>query len=107
MTTTVVNVRDLPDGWQADEQYVYVGRSRGDAPELDGRLGNPFTLRYEDERDSVLRRYQSYLDRKLATTPDFARRVEACRGKTLVCYCKPKRCHGDVIAAWLNGTEAP
>lgn len=105
MTTTVANVRDLPPDWHADPRYVYVGRSRADLPELDGRLGNPFVLAREEDRGLVLTRYENYFDRKIETTPSFRDRVEACRGKILVCYCEPRACHGDVIAAWLNETE--
>ena len=33
--------------------------------------------------------------------------VEPLRGKDLVCFCKPERCHGDAIMAKLYGEEAP
>jgi hypothetical protein len=32
-----------------------------------------------------------------------ARAVRELRGKVLGCYCKPKRCHGDIIAEYVNG----
>ena len=34
--------------------------------------------------------------------PEYRRRIEGLRGKTLMCFCKPLACHGDVIAEYLN-----
>ena len=28
--------------------------------------------------------------------------IHALEGKTLVCHCSPKDCHGDTIAKYLN-----
>ena len=32
----------------------------------------------------------------------FRRRVWELEGKTLVCFCSPKACHGDVLKWWLE-----
>ena len=60
---------------------VYIGRAgRGE----DGYFGNPFRMGQDSE---------------------FKHRVLALKGKRLGCFCKPKACHGDVIADWLNKME--
>ena len=42
------------------------------------------------------------LDR-IENDAEFRTAAEELRGKILGCHCKPKPCHGDVIAAWCNG----
>lgn len=33
---------------------------------------------------------------------DFNEKLQALRGHTLGCHCKPYACHGDVLAEYLN-----
>lgn len=110
MTTQVVDHAATPPSWISDERYAYVGRwdiarsyeeaQRG----LDGRFGNIWVLRSERHRDQILAAYRRWFLRRLADDPSFAPKLELLRGKILVCHCAPRACHGDVIAAWLDGT---
>ena len=90
--TTVVN---LKSGAPFD---VYIGRARG----ARGYFGNPYTVAAYG-REEALRLYRRHFRERMATDAEFRRRVEALRGQTLGCFCKPAHCHGDVIAAYLNG----
>ena len=54
------------------------------------------------ERDRVMRCYRIAFADRIQNDPEFKRRVEELRGKTLGCFCKPKDCHGDIIASWLD-----
>ena len=46
-------------------------------------------------REQAIERYREYL----ASRPGLQAKVRAeLDGKTLVCYCKPKACHGDILA---------
>lgn len=105
--TTVANIRTLAPGWEQNPEYVYIGRAgRG----FDGRFGNPFPLGPHEERGSTLERYRAYLWSRINAdspeyAPDFTRAVAGLHGRTLVCFCAPKPCHGDILAAaaaWLN-----
>ncbi len=89
--TKVVNIRK-------DVYDVYIGRKRYSE---DGYFGNPFPLNkyLPDECITLYRRYFRF---RLSTDPEFRRRIEGLRGKVLGCFCKPKRCHGDVILDYLN-----
>jgi len=53
-------------------------------------------------RHDVIDLYRAWIQDKLATEPGFADKLEALRGKTLGCWCKPERCHGDVIVELLK-----
>jgi len=92
MQTKVVNIR-------CSDYDVYIGRAgRGE----DGYFGNPFRLRYNEPRGATIEKFKKYFYDRLKTDPEFRRRVEALKGLTLGCFCKPDACHGDVIAEYLD-----
>lgn len=98
--TTVVNLR-------RDDFDVYIGRA---GMGCDGYFGNPFRCREPCARcghvhmtvGSTIPCFKAYFYERLASDPEFKERVEALRGKVLGCFCKPKPCHGDIIAKYLN-----
>ncbi len=72
----------------------------------DTRFGNPFHLKKDGgdyTRDESVDQYESYFKKKIREDEEFREAVEELRGETLGCWCKPKRCHGDVILAYLRG----
>lgn len=70
----------------APPDAVYVGRG--------SRWGNPFKIGRDGDRDEVCDRFE----REILPTLD----LEPLRGKDLVCWCKPARCHADAILQRLN-----
>ncbi len=95
MKTVVVNIYQ--------EQFdVYIGRAgRGE----DGYFGNPFRMGNGISREDTVQKFQKYFIVRIENDSEFRRRVLALKGKRLGCFCKPKACHGDVIADWLNKME--
>lgn len=93
MPTTVVNLKE-------SSYDVYIGRA---GKGQDGYFGNPFRLIIERHRLAVLEQYKAYFYERINTDPEFKRRILELKGKRLGCFCKPKACHGDVIAEYLNG----
>lgn len=85
------------------EQFdVYIGRAgRGE----DGYFGNPFRMGSGISREDAVQKFQKYFTERIQKDSEFKRRVLALTGKRLGCFCKPKACHGDVIADWLNKKE--
>ena len=90
------------------DQGVYIGRQTKDRPR--SPLANPEYLAREEDRTKVIASYKQWLYAKIqARDPkvmgelwrilDLARRPE---GVTLLCWCAPKACHGDVIKAALH-----
>lgn len=103
MSTKVVNIRELPGRTVPnDDKHIYIGRAgRG----YDGYFGNPIAVGKPCQecgrvhgRGETLPCYEKYLKRRLRTDPEFRERVRALRNKTLVCFCKPRACHGDVLS---------
>lgn len=77
----------------------YVGRP--------GPLGNPFILGQDGTREQVIAKYRTWLQAlwfdDCGPNPqktELTRLIDLYKDKgtlTLVCWCAPKACHGDVI----------
>ena len=95
--SSVINIRDAPNGWQNDPRYVYIGRYHrsskyGSLPQ--SKWHNPFS----GDRNLSILKYRSYV-RKM---PHLLRDIGELDGKILVCWCKPLPCHGDVLIELLE-----
>lgn len=71
---------------------VYCGRP--------SKWGNPFPLR--NYTDAERNRVCDLFEKEILPTLD----VSSLRGKDLVCFCAPKRCHCDAILRKANAPEA-
>ncbi len=91
--TKIVNLRK--DGYD-----VYIGR------QINAQLfdyGNPFPKSIYG-LEGCLERYKEHFTKRVNDPGDnFKEKIEELRGKVLGCYCKPERCHGDIIVAYLDG----
>ncbi|MBW2675593.1 MAG: DUF4326 domain-containing protein [Deltaproteobacteria bacterium] len=63
---------------------------------------NPYEIGRDGERADVIVKFRSYFYNRTHSDPKFWAALQELKGKRLGCCCKPKDCHGDVIAAWLN-----
>jgi hypothetical protein len=99
--TTVVNIRNHPD-WKT-EGGVYIGRAVPRRGLKKSMFANPYKEGLDGDRDEVILQYRQWFYRQLPVSA-FRRAVEQLRGKMLVCWCAPERCHGDVIREYLDET---
>ncbi len=67
---------------------VYIGRG--------SVYGNPFVISKEATRDDVCNDYEN---KYLPFQPSIIAKLPELKGKVLLCYCYPERCHGDTLAA--------
>jgi hypothetical protein len=92
VATTVIHIKDAPPGWRSNPQYRYIGRG--------SPVGNPFRIGDPHpstgqlmNRNMVCNLFQEQV------LPLISRNaIRDLRNKTLVCFCKPHRCHGDSLA---------
>lgn len=100
----VVNVRkDAAEVARAVAEgvYVYIGRP--------SKWGNPFThltksiAAHVVPKDEVLPRYESWLRQQ----PELMAALPELRGKVLGCWCKPRPCHGDILAKLADDEVTP
>ena len=92
--TTVANIRDTRDG-------IYIGRA---APRLGLKRSiwaNPFKIGPDGSRAEVIAKYEAYLRAR----PELLALIPELKGKTLLCYCAPEPCHGDVLARLADESE--
>ena len=72
------------------EDSVYIGRP--------SKWGNPYYLKRGRDRDHAVNLYRKWL----LTNEELMADLEELRGKDLVCWCAPERCHGDVLLEMAN-----
>lgn len=99
--TRVVNIRK-------DRFDVYIGRpGKG----LAGPFGNPFRVDAKTPLDQVLPSFHRWFLHRVEIDLLYRAMVLALRGKALGCFCAPKggfepgapvRCHGQIIANWID-----
>jgi hypothetical protein len=86
MTVNVVNKFKSP-------YDIYIGRG--------SPWGNPFPIddASGNTREVVIEKYRAHLFRQVQRGDVTIGQLLELDGKTLGCFCKPKACHGDVIAS--------
>ncbi len=63
------------------------------------KYGNPFRRIDYGSKDEVLKLYEEYL----LTNKELCDMVYSeLKNKTLACWCKPSKCHGDIIVDYIN-----
>lgn len=73
------------------ENYdVYIGRG--------SKWGNPFVIGLHGTRDEVIEKYRNWL----LHNPVLVSQLKELDNKVLGCYCKPLKCHGDVLVELLE-----
>lgn len=104
MSITVVNkYKHAPT-----ENDVYIGRGSA--------LGNPFTsirdrnTKAEFISDAPIEDFEIYLEQKIAEKDkkicDELNRIYKMDEVNLLCFCKPKKCHGDIIKEVIESRKA-
>lgn len=108
-STKVISIRQAPSGWRDNQEYVYIGRAgRG----MFSIFGNPVRsgltcpsckeIHSDPDGGKWQECYRAYLENRLEKDEKFRNAVIRLRGKTLVCFCKPNPCHGDILAEFAD-----
>ena len=103
--------KDLRD-WMSHEDNVYIGRggvvfvvandgSKVRWPKSNSVWCNKNKVTTAMSRDEAIAAYEKDLD-VLLEDEDNRTEFTQLRGKNLGCWCKPERCHGDVILRKLD-----
>jgi hypothetical protein len=88
----------MPNVYNKHRSYpanaLYIGRG--------SPFGNPFKIGQHGTRDEVCAKYEALVENDPELKAAF---IKACRGRDLVCYCKPARCHGDYLLRISNESQ--
>ena len=98
--------------WMEDPNNVYIGRKGVVCidgkrfPEHDSPFANPFKIKdttegmsEEEAKEDVIERYRTYIKDKIDSKEVD---LEQLRGKNCGCWCRPLRCHGEVLLELLH-----
>lgn len=97
--------KDLKE-WMEDANNVYIGRGgvvfidKIRFPSKSSPFCNPFKIGKDGTRDDVLIKYEEYIKERLKD-PHFKEELLKLKGKTLGCWCKPEKCHGDILLKFI------
>lgn len=76
-----------------DKYDVYIGRG--------SKWGNPFKIGVDGNREEVIRKYRRWL---VLERRDLIRDAKVeLKGKVLGCWCRPLKCHGDILIDIIEG----
>jgi hypothetical protein len=98
------------DGFVGKDK-IYIGRTNKNFPH--SPLANQYAIGFDGERDQVIELYRRWLwyqvnigehnpNGAFKELLSIARLVKSGNPVTLTCYCKPEKCHGDVIVSCIN-----
>jgi hypothetical protein len=77
---------------------VYIGRG--------SVWGNPYVIGRDGDRESVIAKYVILMSKRFNEDHWlWYNRLKELKGKNLVCYCKPKACHGDVLEELMEALK--
>lgn len=105
MNTKVIHIKDAVSGWQNHSDYVYIGRA---GKGLSGYFGNPHKVgrctvcNVDHSQGEAAEKFWTEAEQRFRRDGIFKQAVLKLRGKSLVCFCKPKPCHGDIYVQILK-----
>lgn len=97
----VASMRDDGKGGEMDAALIAWADQRDMKTRIDRNTdwGNPFEMDKDGSRDDVCDKFeQHYMPHK----PSLIKRLPKLKGRVLVCWCHPERCHGDHLAELAN-----
>lgn len=77
---------------------IYIGRTGKGRKSL---FGNPFSVK-DFGRDGCIEKFEEYIRNKLNSDEELVKELLLLDGKVLGCFCKPQKCHGDVLVTLIN-----
>ena len=86
--------KDIHD-WLLNKKHVYIGRNVVYVGINGSKWANPYPVK-KYGLDECLIKYEEHVRTNLYDE------LDELSGKTLGCWCKPNKCHGDVLKKLLN-----
>lgn len=81
---------------------VYIGRGSRSELDTSRSWGNPFRIGIDGTRKEVIRKYKEMVE----SDEEFIQLIrKELKGKDLVCFCSPKKCHGEILLKIANSNR--
>lgn len=94
--------------WMNNSENIYIGRkgiifiNNSRFPQNDSIFANPYKIGKDGTRDEIIEKYRKYITNRIKNDQSFKKQLLLLKGKTLGCWCKPEKCHGDVLLELIN-----
>lgn len=94
--------------WMEDKNNVYIGRKNivfidgKRYPPNNSEFANPFKINKNMTRDTILDKYEIYIKNKIKNDENLKKKLMRLKNKNLGCWCKPEKCHGDILINIIN-----
>jgi hypothetical protein len=94
--------------WMDDPSNVYIGRkgivfvNNERFPKENSKFCNPFKVGKDGTLDEVVEKFEKYIQEKIKSGEIKKEELIELHGKKLGCWCKPNKCHGDVLLKIIN-----
>lgn len=103
MTTRVIHFRDWD---RSDPNTTYIGRAVPRKGLKASPWANPFPITENTSRELSIEWFREWVK----ISPEYSARwiranAQELRGKTLVCWCRPEKCHGDILAEMAEAAK--
>ena len=99
---SVINLNDFADGdkvkWSKEANRVYIGRKSDLLPKSEWFNPNRPDKAKKDGLEVCLQQYKEHI----LLNSHLMDKLPTLKGKTLGCYCKPNKCHGDILVELRN-----
>lgn len=92
--------KDFHD-WNKLKKNIYIGRSVVYVGAKASKWANPFSIK-EYGLEECLKKYKKYIKGKIKNKE---LNLKELKGKILGCWCKPNKCHGDILIKLLKSME--
>lgn len=89
-------------GQKIPEDGVYIGRYNYKFDLQGSKFANPYPVRKPEERGTTIEKYREWVWAEVLEGRITKEDILQLQNKKLVCYCKPKACHGDVVKSLVN-----
>jgi hypothetical protein len=103
-------VLNVKDGARPGRDAVYIGRPAPRYGLRGSKWQNPFKIPRDGTRDQVWVAFEEWLFGRRPSPPghradpaELMAALPELRGKDLICWCAPERCHGEVLLRLANG----
>jgi hypothetical protein len=94
-------VLNYKHGARPGPNCVYIGRAMPRYGLRGSKWQNPYNIPRDGDRDQVVDMYERWM----MQLPELLTALPELRGKDLVCWCAPERCHGEVLLRLANAAE--
>lgn len=97
----VASKRSGDNGSAVDAALIDWANQKGLTVEIgrNSEWGNPFEMPIDGDRDEVCDNYENHY---MPYKPSLFKKISQLKGKVLICWCYPNRCHGDHLSILAN-----